>query len=90
MSSCAPLHFALAQLLETMKRYGARWMFTGHYHRNNVVEDKEFGVTNVTTSAVGMQLGDDGHGMRLVRVHEDAIEHEYFRLDEFEEKIKSW
>jgi serine/threonine-protein phosphatase CPPED1 len=42
----------------------------------------------VTTSAIGAQLGDDKSGMRLVKVLEDAIEHKYYALEDFPEKLE--
>jgi hypothetical protein len=80
-----------AQILEIMQKHNARWVFSGHFHQNNISRDEEFGVTNVTTSAVGVQLGNDGHGFRLVRVKDSEIEHKYFTLDMFPESLlSSW
>uniref|UniRef100_A0A914W9M8 Calcineurin-like phosphoesterase domain-containing protein n=1 Tax=Plectus sambesii TaxID=2011161 RepID=A0A914W9M8_9BILA len=65
--------------LDKLKKAGMMKLFCGHYHRNAGGFDGELGV--VVTSAVGCQLGDDDHGMRVVRVLDDRIEHEYFSLD---------
>lgn len=57
-----------------------RAIFCGHYHRNagGFYKDMEL----VVTSAVGAQLGDDGHGFRVVKVLDDKIEHQYHTLDQ--------
>lgn len=55
-------------------------IFCGHYHRNagGFYGDMEL----VVTSAIGAQLGDDPHGMRIVKVFEDCIQHKYHGLDD--------
>ena len=65
-------------MLEKLHAAGVRAVFTGHYHRNagGWYKDMEL----VVTSAVGTQLGPDGHGFRLVRVGEEKVEHEYVQL----------
>lgn len=35
----------------------------------------------VVTSAIGCQLGEDQHGVRVVVVTEDKIVHRYYSLD---------
>lgn len=44
------------RVLALMRRFGARLLFSGHYHRNAVVRDAAHDVTQVITSAVGRQL----------------------------------
>ena len=41
----------------------------------------------VVTTAVGCQIGNDPHGMRIVKVHKDKIMHEYHALDKFPKKV---
>ena len=41
----------------------------------------------VVTTAVGCQIGNDPHGMRIVKVRKDKITHEYHALDEFPKKV---
>jgi len=60
---------------------GIRKIFCGHYHRNAGGFYKDLEV--VITSAIGCQLGSDDHGMRVVKVTEDRIEHEYHALSNF-------
>ena len=44
-------------------------------------EDFEYDDLMVTTGAVGYPLGDDPSGLRIIKVYQDRIEHEYYGLD---------
>lgn len=68
------------RMLQKFHDAGVRAIFCGHYHRNagGFYKDMEL----VVTSAVGAQLGDDGHGFRVVKVLDDKIEHQYHTLDQ--------
>jgi len=68
-------------LLELIQRHGASHFFSGHWHQNGLSVSETYGVTNVITSAVGLPIGQDGSGFRLVKVFEDAIVHKYFAFD---------
>lgn len=60
-------------------------VFCGHRHRNNL---KTYGsVQLVTTSALGKPLGKDPSGLRIVKVLNDRIEHEYYGLQELPDSI---
>jgi len=65
---------------------GIRKIFCGHYHRNagGFFNDLEV----VVTSAIGCQIGPDQHGMRIVNVKEDQIEHQYYPLVDFPTNVK--
>lgn len=56
-------------------------IFCGHYHRNAGGWDGP-SLELVVTSAIGGQIGDDPHGMRIVKVYENEIQHEYHSLDD--------
>ncbi|KAL1426978.1 hypothetical protein MTO96_003274 [Rhipicephalus appendiculatus] len=73
------------RMLDKFHKAGVRAIFCGHYHRNagGFYKDMEL----VVTSAVGAQLGCDGHGLRVVKVGEDKIEHQYYLLDEIPETV---
>jgi len=60
-------------------------VFAGHYHRNAGGWDGDLEM--VTTSAVGMPLGEDPSGFRVVEVYEDRIQHRYFGLDDVPTRI---
>ncbi|KAL3195729.1 hypothetical protein MRX96_001847 [Rhipicephalus microplus] len=66
-------------------REGVRAIFCGHYHCNagGFYKDMEL----VVTSAIGAQLGCDILGLRVVKVREDNIEHQYYALDEIPETV---
>uniref|UniRef100_A0A3B3Z2K6 Serine/threonine-protein phosphatase CPPED1 n=1 Tax=Poecilia mexicana TaxID=48701 RepID=A0A3B3Z2K6_9TELE len=67
-------------LMERFKRAGVTAIFSGHYHRN--AGGCHDGLDMVVTSAIGCQLGDDTHGVRLVAVTADAVVHRYFSLEQ--------
>jgi hypothetical protein len=46
----------------------SRHIFSGHWHKNGVAKSERYDVENVVTSAVGLQLGPDQPGFRLVKV----------------------
>lgn len=66
--------------LALLARYGVRATFAGHYHRN-AHGWADGGMEMVTTSAVGKQLGDDRSGLRVVRVQQSQLLHEYVALE---------
>jgi serine/threonine-protein phosphatase CPPED1 len=66
--------------LALMRRAGVRAVLAGHYHRNAYGRDGDMEM--ITTSAVGMPLGDDPSGFRIVKVFETRIEHAYCGLDD--------
>ena len=72
-------------LLDLFKRHGVSAVFAGHWHRNNYASDG--GLQIVTSGPVGYPLGDDPSGLRIVRVYEDRLEHEYFGLDALPETV---
>lgn len=73
------------KMLDKFYDAGVRKIFTGHYHRNAGGMYKDLEV--VVTSAIGCQIGPDQHGMRIVQVSENKIEHEYFALDDFPQRF---
>ena len=73
------------KMLKKFYAGGVRKIFCGHYHRNAGGWYKDLEL--VVTSAVGCRFGDDPHGMRLVRVKEDKIEHKYHSLDDFPKNV---
>ncbi|XP_053813192.1 serine/threonine-protein phosphatase CPPED1 isoform X2 [Vidua macroura] len=59
---------------------GIRAVFSGHYHRNAGGSYK--GLEMVVSSAIGCQLGQDTHGLRVVVVTEEKVVHRYYSLTE--------
>jgi len=67
-------------MLEKFHSAGVRKIFCGHYHRNAGGSYKS--MEEVVTSAIGLALGTDKSGARLVRVTENDIEHQYFLTED--------
>lgn len=63
---------------------GVKAVFSGHYHRNagGTYQNLEM----VVSSAIGCQLGEDPHGLRVVVVTAEKIIHRYYGIDELSEK----
>jgi 3',5'-cyclic AMP phosphodiesterase CpdA len=64
--------------LDMLKSAGVRYVFAGHYHRNAFGTDGELEM--ITNGPVGMPLGNDPSGIRIVTVRPDRLEHRYFTL----------
>ena len=62
-------------VVELFRRYGVQATFCGHWHRNHEARDGD--MVEVLTSSVGYPLGEDPSGIRLVRLTERGVEHEY-------------
>ncbi|XP_019644490.1 PREDICTED: serine/threonine-protein phosphatase CPPED1-like [Branchiostoma belcheri] len=72
-------------MLAKFKEAGVRTIFCGHYHRNaGAFYDN---MEHVITSAVGCQLGKDKSGLRVVKVTEDAVAHQYYDMDSIPQKV---
>ncbi|KAM7371083.1 hypothetical protein PAMP_010579 [Pampus punctatissimus] len=59
---------------------GVKAVFSGHYHRN--AGGCHGGLDMVVSSAIGCQLGEDTHGIRVVVVTADDVIHRYHSLEE--------
>lgn len=62
--------------LALLNQYGVRYVFAGHYHRN--AEGRDGALDMVVTGPVGMPIGPDPSGFRIVRL--DTFEHPYISL----------
>ncbi|XP_040885493.1 serine/threonine-protein phosphatase CPPED1 [Toxotes jaculatrix] len=67
-------------LLDRFKRAGVKAVFSGHYHRN--AGGCHGGLDMVVSSAIGCQLGDDTHGVRVVVVTAEDVIHRYYSLEQ--------
>ena len=72
-------------ILDLLKSHEVSAYFAGHWHRNNYAADGDFQM--VTSGSVGYPLGDDPSGLRIVKVYDDRIEHEYFAFDALPESV---
>ncbi len=68
-----------ALLLQLIHLHGVRLAFAGHWHRNSVAFDGDFQM--VTSGPVGIPLGADPSGLRVVDVDPTGIVHYYVPLD---------
>ena len=73
-------------LLDLFKSHGVAAVFAGHWHQNNYASDGDLQI--VTSGPVGFPLGDDTSGLRIVKVFDDRIEHEYFGLHALPDAIE--
>lgn len=67
-------------LLDKLQQAGVRAVFAGHYHRNSHGQAGEMEM--ITTGPVGMPLGKAPSGFRIVTVHEESIQHQYYGLND--------
>ncbi|KAM9425885.1 serine/threonine-protein phosphatase CPPED1 [Pholidichthys leucotaenia] len=67
-------------LIGRFKKAGVKAVFSGHYHRN--AGGCHGGLDMVVSSAIGCQLGEDSHGVRVVVVTADDVVHRYYSLDQ--------
>lgn len=69
------------KMLEKFHSAGVNKIFCGHYHRNAGGQYKS--IEQIVTSAIGLQLSPaDRSGVRLVRVTENDIQHQYFAIED--------
>jgi 3',5'-cyclic AMP phosphodiesterase CpdA len=66
--------------LKLMHEYGVRFVFAGHYHRNEDGRDGELEM--VTTGPVGMPLNGGKSGIRIVTVNGPALTHKFHDFGE--------
>ncbi len=65
-----------SRYLALLHEYGVQYVFAGHYHRN--AEGRDGDLDMVVTCAVGMPIGPDPSGFRIVRL--DSMLHPYISL----------
>jgi 3',5'-cyclic AMP phosphodiesterase CpdA len=65
-----------ARYLALFHEYGVHYIFAGHYHRN--AEGRDGDLDMVVTGPVGMPIGPDPSGFRIVRM--DTMAHPYVGL----------
>ena len=66
-------------LFRLFAHYGATINMASHWHKNvYAIHD---GIVSVISGSVGMPLGYDPSGFRIVKVYPDRVEHEYYGLN---------
>lgn len=71
--------------LDLLANAGFTATFSGHLHYNLIHHYR--GVELITTSALGLPLGDDPSGFRVVKVYKDHIEHAYYDVYQAPDRI---
>ncbi|MHC4396761.1 MAG: metallophosphoesterase [Planctomycetota bacterium] len=64
--------------LNLLRKHDVEAVLTGHLHQNNLTTNSQLEV--ITTGPVGMPLGPESSGFRIVKVYGNRIEHKYFGL----------
>lgn len=67
-------------ILDLLRKHEASGVFAGHWHRNNYAADGD--MLMVISGPVGFPIADDPSGLRIVKVYDDRVEHEYFGMDD--------
>ncbi|MDQ6700035.1 MAG: metallophosphoesterase [Acidobacteriota bacterium] len=67
-----------ARYLELFHKFGVKYVFAGHYHRNAFGRDGDLEM--ITTGPVGMPIGPDPSGFRIVLVKPDKLDQQYYGL----------
>lgn len=66
-------------ILDLLRKHKASGVFSGHWHRNVYSADGD--MLMVISGPVGFPVADDPSGLRIVKLYDDHIEHEYFGMD---------
>ena len=70
---------ARRKYFDLFEKYGVKGVFSGHLHQNRVTSYKGK-MPVVTTSAIGVQLGEDQSGYRIITVGKGKLTHEYVNV----------
>ncbi|GIT58895.1 MAG: hypothetical protein FI700_02980 [SAR202 cluster bacterium] len=65
-------------VVNLLREANVKTVFAGHWHRNHQASDN--GLDVVVTSALGLPLGDDPSGYRVVNVSEQLLSHRFQAL----------
>jgi 3',5'-cyclic AMP phosphodiesterase CpdA len=66
------------RVLALLHRYGVKYVFAGHYHRNSFGRDGELEM--ITSGPAGMPIGPDPSGIRVAEWKEGVFVHKYYGL----------
>ena len=72
--------------LDLFAKHGVKYIFAGHYHRNAF--GKNANIDMVTTGPVGLALGKDPSGFRIISVSGTNVSHRYYALDSMPAAIR--
>lgn len=68
-----------AKYLKLFAESGVRYIFAGHYHRNQLGTGAN-SLAMITTGPIGMPIGPDPSGFRIVTVNGSELKQEYYGL----------
>lgn len=71
---------ARKKYFDLFEKYGVKGVFSGHLHQNRIASYKDL-FPVITTSAIGVQLGKDKSGYRIITIENGKISHEYKNVD---------
>ncbi len=74
-----------SKLLALLKQAGVTHVFAGHTHRNVIARNGDLEI--VATAPIGLPLGADDSGLRIVAVRDSGIEHRYFQMGRIPNRI---
>jgi 3',5'-cyclic AMP phosphodiesterase CpdA len=75
-----------ARYLALFKRYGVRYLFSGHYHQNSIGHDGP--IEMITTGPVGKPFGDvPRSGFRIAMVTDSGIVHKFFDFSDIPDRM---
>ncbi len=66
-------------ILNLLRKHEVSGAFAGHWHQNNYAADGD--MLMIISGPVGFPIADDPSGLRIVKVYDDRIEHDYFGMD---------
>ncbi len=74
-----------SRYLALFKRYGVRYLFSGHYHQNAIAHDGP--IEMITSGPVGKPFGDTRSGMRIVMVTDSGLAHRYVEFGDLPNRL---
>lgn len=72
--------------LKLFDKFNVNAIFSGHLHNNAYGEYGD--IQLITTSALGKPLSKAPSGMRIIKIYENEIEHDFYGIDELPEIIE--
>jgi serine/threonine-protein phosphatase CPPED1 len=73
-------------MLELLHRYGVRYVFAGHVHKNLNVKDGDLEMT--TSGPVGMSFSEDESGIRMAVVTAEGVKHRYYNFGKLPDRLE--
>jgi 3',5'-cyclic AMP phosphodiesterase CpdA len=72
--------------LDLLHKYGIKYVFAGHLHHNAIGRDGDLQI--ISTGPVGMPIGRDPSGLRVVSTGGDKIYWKYYSLDSIPSQVE--